>query len=303
MSRPGTRLTPGLRRGRTAKVAGLGLAVTVAATGVAGVPAAAAGPAPRAFSGGYVAMGDSYTSGPGIATQRGDSGLCTRSDRNYPSLVAAAISPTSFKDVSCSGAVTSGITGSSGQINAIDASTRLVTIGIGGNDAGLIGAGVTCVILSLFNSTGSPCKDLYQGGTADDRLIKSIDDAQPAIRSTLLAVKQRAPQARVILVGYPDLVPTDATRCAPGVDRPLATGDIPWLYGINRYVNQTWARTAAAAGVEYVDTFTPGHGHDACQAVGTRWIEGVTNVTNGGPIHPNGTGMQAFANLVVAKLG
>jgi len=56
-------------------------------------------------------------------------------------------------------------------------------------------------------------------------------------------------------------------------------------------------------GVEYVDTFTPGVGHETCQRVGVRWVEGVANITNGAPIHPNGDGMAAFARLVVAKLG
>lgn len=306
MSRSGSPLTGPFRAAGRRRLAGLGVAAAVAATVAASVVAAPAAQA-QTFSGGYVAMGDSYTAGPGVGggTQP-NSGFCARANRNYPMLVNTALRPTSFKDVSCSGATTVGITGSEfgqqPQINAIDANTRLVTIGIGGNDAGLIGAGVTCVILSFFNPTGSPCKDFYRGGTPNDSLLKTVNDAQPKIRAVLQAIKQRAPQARVILLGYPDLVPQDKSRCAPGIDAPIAAGDVPYLYGINTYVNQAWAATAAAAGVEYVDTFTPGHGHDACQQPGVRWIEGISNIQDGGPIHPNGTGMQAFANLVLAKV-
>jgi lysophospholipase L1-like esterase len=292
------------------RLAGLTAALATCALALPGAASAAtrtASPAATTFSGGYVAMGDSYTSGPGIATATSDSGACTRSDHNYPHLIAAAIDPTSFKDVSCSGATTDGITGSQSsqpaQLDAVDSTTRLVTVGIGGNDAGLIGGVATCVALSILDSNGSPCKSLNNGGTANDSLVKSINDAQPKIKSTLLAIKQKAPNARVILVGYPDLAPSDKSKCAPGVDLPIATGDVPYLYGINALVNQVWASTATAAGVEYVDTYTPGQGHDVCQLVGTRWVEGITNITNGGPIHPNGDGMQAFANLVEAKLG
>jgi len=286
---------------RLAALAALGLATA----GLAGAVPATAQAAPLA--GGYVAMGDSYTSGPGVATVRPGTGTCTRSDHNYPSLVAAAIAPTSFKDVSCSGGTTAGITGSEfgqpPQLDAIDGTTRLVTIGIGGNDAGLIGAGATCVVLAMFDGQGNPCQALYTW-TGTDTLRQTIRDAQPKILATLQAVKQRAPQARVLLIGYPDLLPPSKALCDPAVDdSAIADGDVPWLYGVNVEVNRAWAQTAAAAGVEYVDTFTPGHGHDVCQRVGVRWVEGVADITDGAPIHPNGVGMAAFANLTVAKLG
>lgn len=292
---------PHLRLRRLAGLVTIGLVVAGVATGVP-VPASAA-----AFPGGYVAMGDSYTSGPGIATQRSGSGSCTRSDHNYPSLVAAAIQPASFKDVSCSGATTAGITGTQygqpPQIDAVDASTRLVTIGIGGNDAGLIGAGSTCVFLALFDGQGAPCKAVYTY-TGTDTLRQSIATAQPTILRTVQAVRQRAPQARILLVGYPNLLPPSKAQCDPTVDdSAIADGDVPWLHGVNIEVNRAWAATAAAAGVEYVDAFTPGQGHDTCQRVGVRWVEGIANITNGAPIHPNGDGMAAFARLVVAKLG
>jgi lysophospholipase L1-like esterase len=297
------RLHPRLhpRRRRLAGLAALGLAVAGVSTGVPS-PASAA-----AFPGGYVAMGDSYTSGPGIATQRPGTGVCARSDHNYPSLVAAAVQPTSFRDVSCSGATTAGITGTQAgqppQLDAVDSTTRLVTIGIGGNDAGLIGAGTTCVFLALFDGQGAPCTAVYTY-TGTDTLRQSIAAAQPTIRATIQAVKQRAPQARILLVGYPNLLPPTKAQCDPSVDdNAIADGDVPWLHGINVEVNRAWAATAAAAGVEYVDTFTPGQGHDTCQRVGVRWVEGVANLTNGAPIHPNGDGMAAFARLVVAKLG
>ena len=67
-----------------------------------------AGPAAAEAAGpsSYVALGDSYTSGPGIPGQIPESGGCGRSDHNYPHLVAAALEIDRFTDVSCGSATT-----------------------------------------------------------------------------------------------------------------------------------------------------------------------------------------------------
>jgi hypothetical protein len=53
---------------------------------------------------GYVAMGDSYSCGAGIAPVT--DAACSRSAANYPSLVARQLDDTSFSDVTCGGATT-----------------------------------------------------------------------------------------------------------------------------------------------------------------------------------------------------
>src|SRR5260370_6115896 len=92
-------------KGREAGVLGsllLGpLTVLVQAT-----PAAGAGPSLASTP--YVALGDSYASGPVIPNQV--DAVCLRSDHNYPSLVAAALHVSMFRDVSCTGADTVDIT-------------------------------------------------------------------------------------------------------------------------------------------------------------------------------------------------
>ncbi|WP_319063501.1 SGNH/GDSL hydrolase family protein [Streptomyces europaeiscabiei] len=57
-------------------------------------------------TGPYVALGDSYTAGPGIPDRSGTPAGCERSGRNYPALVAARlkIEASDFHDVSCTGA-------------------------------------------------------------------------------------------------------------------------------------------------------------------------------------------------------
>jgi hypothetical protein len=57
-----------------------------------------------------VALGDSYTAGPLIATQQPTPLGCLKSDHNYPHLVAAVLQVTTFRDASCSGATTVNMT-------------------------------------------------------------------------------------------------------------------------------------------------------------------------------------------------
>src|SRR3712207_570413 len=54
----------------------------------------------------YVALGDSYTSGPAIPVQQTNPTGCLRSNQNYPHLTARHTGLPAFRDVSCSGATT-----------------------------------------------------------------------------------------------------------------------------------------------------------------------------------------------------
>ncbi len=58
----------------------------------------------------YVALGDSYASGPGIPEQRADPIGCQRSTHNYPALLAQALGIRDYTDISCGGAKTDDMT-------------------------------------------------------------------------------------------------------------------------------------------------------------------------------------------------
>src|SRR5436309_1468147 len=100
----------------------------------------------------YVALGDSAASGPLILPVDLSSPGCYRSQRNYPKLAAAQIG-VPITDVTCSGADTSDMTASQStdfgsvppQFDALTPDTSLVTLQIGGNDAGLVGLAESCV--------------------------------------------------------------------------------------------------------------------------------------------------------------
>ncbi|MBA2522223.1 MAG: SGNH/GDSL hydrolase family protein, partial [Solirubrobacterales bacterium] len=128
-------------------------------------------------SGVYIALGDSYTSGPLVPNQHGSPIDCGRSDHNYPSLIAAEFQPAEFIDVSCGSAKTKDMaapqTGlplggtNPPQFDALRADATLVTVGIGGNDAGLVGVGEKCGQLGLLDPFGTACRDYYAPGGND----------------------------------------------------------------------------------------------------------------------------------------
>jgi hypothetical protein len=199
---------------------------------------------------------------------------CARSDHNYPSLVAAERRTSTFKDVSCSGATTEHMWKAQGtnppQLNALRRDTDLVTVQIGGNDFGFSSVISTCAQLSSQDLAGDPCRRHYTS-TGVDQLTRKILDTAPKIARVLRDVRARAPHARVLVVGYPNLLPEDGSGCYPSV--PFAAKDFPYLRDTGKRLNLMMRVVAGLNRAEYVDTYGPTIGHDMCKAPEIRWVE------------------------------
>lgn len=251
----------------------------------------------------YVALGDSYTASPLTGPSAGPPPGCLRSTNNYPHLTAGAlgIAPTQLTDVSCSGAQTKdfanaqAVTGGSNppQYDALSPAARLVTVGIGGNDIGFGQIVTSCVSPTPF---GTPCRDRYQGN-----LEPKIDALRTTLVTVLKQVHQRAPKARVLIVGYPAILPVTGPGCYPVV--PYTAGDVAYLRGILTRLDGVIQKAAASGNATYVDTYTPTIGHDICQPPGVRWIEGLVPTSPAAPAHPNALGAAALSRAVLATLG
>jgi lysophospholipase L1-like esterase len=174
-----------------------------------------------------------------------------------------------------------------------------VTVGIGGNDIGFSSIIRSCAEASLSNPFGSPCKNRYTAG-GTDQLQARIVATGPKVAAVLQAVRAAAPSARVLVVGYPAIVPDSGSGCWPAV--PIAFGDVPYLRGVHKSLNGMLAATAAANGASYVDVYTPSIGHDACRNETNRWVEGLIPATAAAPFHPNAAGERAMATTVLAAL-
>jgi lysophospholipase L1-like esterase len=262
----------------------------------------------QAATGPYVALGDSYTSAPLVPNPTGNPILCGRSTNNYPQDVKRAISPASFTDASCSSATTTDMTQSQSlegglqtappQFNALGTQDTLVTVGIGGNDAGLIGVAEECAKLDAAWPFGSRCKSHYQSGGSDTEVAK-IKAAGPKVASTLQGIHARAPKARVLVVGYPDGLPQNGSSCYPIV--PFSSGDVSYVNSLELQLNAVIKQAAQANGATYVDTFTSSIGHDACRGSGA-WVNGIIPTSAAFPLHPNQAGEANMAEQVEGSL-
>ncbi|MES2907670.1 MAG: SGNH/GDSL hydrolase family protein [Pseudomonadota bacterium] len=267
----------------------------------------------------YVALGDGFTSGPFIPVQSLSPPApgCMRSDRNYPSLLAGAIQSKQFIDVSCYGANTTNLTEKQEamgapvggvnppQLDALTKDVNLVTIGMMGPGLDFAGIAIDCGMSSIADSTGSPCRSKKVVDGKDPVLATAIAGAQ-AIGPAVEAIRKRAPNARILVVGYAALLPentggqTGAPRCWPLL--PFADGDVAWLSSVVRAINTTLAETAAAHGAEYVDIYSSSIGHDACQLPGIKWTEGALQTCSCSHLAYNELGMQNAALQVLNKL-
>jgi lysophospholipase L1-like esterase len=261
-----------------------------------------------AISGTYVALGDSFTAAPLAHQQGGSSAGCLRSAQDYPALVAAALRPWSFVNVSCFGASTADMSRAQQtaagpkppQLGAVSAADALVTVQVGGDDIGVGRVATTCAALSLTSPFGNPCREHYTAG-GTDQLARAVSQTGPKVASVLAAIRQRAPHARIVLVGYPQILPAAGNGCWPEV--AVSRGDVPYLRGIETQLNAVLAAAAAAHGVTFVNIYAASAGHDACQHAGTKWVEGLIPTSLAIPLHPNALGEQAMAREILAAVG
>lgn len=278
------------------------IALTLAASGLAAasvVSTATAADAARQTStfSPYVALGDSYAAGPNIPNPKGFPPGCLRSNHNYATDVADELG-LKLTDVTCSGATTSDMTGAQKvpfgsnppQFDALSKSTRLVTVTIGGNDAGVLSLAVTCARLALTDLNGSPCQR-----AEGDTFRKRIQDTAPKVAAVVRGIHDRAPNAKIAVVDYLRVLPHQ-DGCFP-LD-PFAKGDIPWLDGLEQQLNDVLSDAAHRAHAVFVDAYAQSAGHDSCQPVGTEWVEPATPRAPAAPLHPNAAGMQAVADMI-----
>jgi lysophospholipase L1-like esterase len=259
-----------------------------------------------ALSGPVVALGDSYTAGallPAALTARPLG--CLRSTKAYPVLVAAARGA-SLTDAACASAGVQDMTAAQRtnlgtnppQLNALAPDDSVVLLTLGGDDLGFTNVLDKCMELSFTDPWGSPCQAHYtQGGT--DQLAAAVRAEAPRMAAVLAAIAARAPRARIVVVGYPDLFPLSG-GCWPAV--PITDGDIAYLRGLELQLNAMLAADAKAASATFVNAFTPTIGHDFCQPERVRDVEGLLPGSWALPFHPNARGQAAIAAAVLAAL-
>jgi lysophospholipase L1-like esterase len=267
-------------------------------------------PTSAALHGAYVALGDSYVAGLGIPGRAGAVAGCGQSLSSYPYLVARALR-LKLTDMSCSSATIASLSDAEAtgdgtnpaQLSALSPATTLVTLGIGGNDVDWGGVIARCTELDLLpalipgraGSDATPCRDHYARG-GGNVLGQRIQAVGGQLAETLTGIRQRAPRARVYVIGYPDLLPATGAGCGGALG--LTAGDIAFLNTEELRLNAALERAALAAGDRYVNTYAASEGHSACATPAGRWIEPLILSASAAPLHPNASGEQSMADLI-----
>jgi lysophospholipase L1-like esterase len=222
----------------------------------------------------YVALGDSYSSGVGAGDYISSSGSCDRSTKAYPEQWADANSPASFVSAACSGATTADVLSS--QVSALSASTTLVSITIGGNDAGFSSVMETCVL----ESTSSCLKAV----TASEAYV--ADELPASLDTTLQTIRADAPVARIVVLGYPDLYDLSQSSGCIG----LSTADRAALHQGAGDLDSALATAAATEDDTFADVRSEFAGHEICDS--DSWLHSVDIFSLSSSYHPTAGGQE-----------
>ncbi|MBF4161208.1 SGNH/GDSL hydrolase family protein [Nocardioides acrostichi] len=246
----------------------------------------------------YVALGDSYTAAP-LVPKTDPASACLQSTGNYPHLIAAQLEGTVLDDRSCSGADTTSLIGvqTTGrgdvppQLSAVTPRTSLVTLSIGGNDFGVFGSIIGAC--SQSQGSGTRCKD-----AAEVKVGATLKKISTRVSSAVTGVLDRAPDATVIVVGYPQVIPS--TGSCPDL-LPVAAKDLPFALRVNRMLNAALEQAATRSDAGFVDTFALSKGHDIC--ADDPWVNGQATQPDAAlAYHPFAAEQQAVAKAVLSML-
>lgn len=234
--------------------------------------------------------------------------------------------------VACSGAVTTNLlsqhsspggtgAGQYGEVSQIDAgyldeNTSLVTISIGGNDAFFGPILKECA--SPIQPT--PCYDLDSTGRGPNQEVFPAyiqNDVIPRVRHALVQVHAKAPNARIILMGYPELLSNEA-QCNGALsinpDEAIWITDMVHAMGAS-LEDLSYSLVTAGTPVTYASPIETFKGFGVCGGHDPDYIHGVvTTMTESDndflwgfgvssqSFHPNLQGATAYASVANASL-
>jgi lysophospholipase L1-like esterase len=239
------------------------------------IPAAAA-------ASNYVALGDSYSSGVGTRVYYNDGTSCDRSPDAYAPQIASQRGYTlSFQ--ACSGAKTTDV--NNNQLGPLNSTTNLATITIGGNDAGFSSVIVDCAAWYF------PCD------SAIDNANSFIQNQLPGLLNTTYSdIRSHAPNAHVVVLGYPHLFTSDGQTCNFNA---LTSAHEKRLNSTADLLDSVISARAAAHGFTYVDPRNAFLPHEVCSS--SEWLNGQSNPLSES-YHPNISGYKEFTTLIEAVL-
>jgi lysophospholipase L1-like esterase len=211
----------------------------------------------------YTAMGDSYSSGEGNPPyDPGTAGGCDRSQDAYGRQFATAqggIGDAGIQHIACSGATiknltTTGQHGEQPQISQMTPNSKLVTVTIGGNDAGFAS------VLTYCLAHPGTCISNYDSDN-DKNEFTLIDSLEPKLAAAYEAMRKKAPDANIVAVTYPEIFQPGKT-CTGILSLPVP--DVDFLDQVGLYLDDTIMSAASDAGINSMDERYAFIGHELC---------------------------------------
>jgi lysophospholipase L1-like esterase len=258
--------------GKRNRIVGL-LALAVAVF----VPAASAAAAPQ-----YAALGDSYSAGVGTRVFYEESGECDRSPDAYGPKIAAAKGYTlSFQ--ACSGAKAPEV--DEKQLGTLSSTTSLVTITIGGNDAGFSNVMLNCALYYFTCASAISESEEF----AKNKLPGVLETTYKDIRA-------KATTAQVIVLGYPKLFTKEGTTCNFNF---LTSGNEKKINEAAEKLDAVVKARAEAMKFSFVNPTSAFESHAVCAS--EEWLNGQSDPLSES-YHPNVKGQEEFTKLVEAAI-
>ncbi|WP_017612682.1 SGNH/GDSL hydrolase family protein [Nocardiopsis salina] len=268
-------------------------------------------PEDAALWGNYVALGDSFSSGDGAGDydpSTAEPGGCWRSENAYPRLIAEDYEFSgTLAFFACSAHKGEEMLGQIGtpesQIERVTDHTSLVTVGIGGNDLGFIPVLRTCMVrMPILENTA--CVD------QEDEIADRMEQFEETLTDVLEEIHDRAPDARILVLGYPRLFPEDPS----GMYYTLSVSDQLWLNSVAQRFNETIRDTVyrvdgdvygerEVGSAEYVNVFSALNGYEV--SADEAWLNGIVLGELGeglevdrASFHPTAEGQMSIADRV-----
>ena len=245
-----------------------------------------------------VALGSSFAAGIGLGDRPAGSPIvCQRSLNSYPQQLAR-MRDLSLVDMSCSGATTlhvrdGGQAFLGPQLGGLAKNTKWVTLTAGGNDVSYVGDLSFLAGGKDQTFMGWALRQLWGGPKRAEQ--RDFAKLRTVLASTLAQIKQRAPQATIIVVTYPTILPETGTCANLG----LSSAEADEMRNVGNSLAALTSAIAQDAGALVVDMHKLGAGHDACSA--EPWVNGWHN-TAGTAFHPTMAGAKATATAISAAM-
>ncbi|WP_053614884.1 SGNH/GDSL hydrolase family protein [Nocardiopsis sp. NRRL B-16309] len=268
-------------------------------------------PEEAALWGNYVALGDSYSSGDGAGDYdpaTAEPGGCWRSEHAYSRLIEQEFDfAGALGFYACSSHRATHMLEQIGtpesQIERVTEHTSLVTLGIGGNDLGFIPVLRTCIVRMPLLENGA-CQ------AQEGEIGRRLDAFEEDLAEVLGEIRDRAPDARVLVLGYPRLFPEEPL----GMYYTLTVSDQEWLNGIGQGLNERIRDVVyevdgrvygqrQTGSVEFVNTYSAFNGYEV--NADESWLNGIVLGQFGeglrvdrASFHPTAQGQMSIADRV-----